>query len=109
MTLAGSFISKASIFLIRVAILASAAMDDFRDRSPPFEALDCEFLGFFEAGSHYRVFSTKSSNKLYSDSHPFTRTLPDTWFQTGFLFDNLSHRRESGTDAISHTKMRALS
>ena len=35
------------------------------------------------------------------DSHPFARTLPDTWFLIGFLSDNLNHRRESGTDAIS--------
>ena len=33
--------------------------------------------------------------------HPFIRTLPDTWFLTGFLFDNLHHHRESGTDIIS--------
>ena len=63
LTLAGSFISRASILLIRVAILASAAMDDSRDRSPPLEAIDYEFLGFSEAGSHCRVFSAKSSNK----------------------------------------------
>ena len=61
--LAGSLVSRASILLIRVAILASAAMDDSRDRSPPLEAIDCEFLDFSEAGSHCRVFSAKSSNK----------------------------------------------
>ena len=56
------FCSRASI-LIRVAILASAAMDDSKDRCPPFEAMDCEFLDFSEVGSHCRVFSAKSSNK----------------------------------------------
>ena len=50
LTLAGSFVSRASILLIRVAIL-----DDSRDRSPPLEAIDCEFLDFFEASSHCRV------------------------------------------------------
>ena len=35
------------------------------------------------------------------DFHPFTRTLHDIWFLTGFLFDNPNHHRESGTDAIS--------
>ena len=34
-------------------------------------------------------------------SHPFARTLPDTWFLVGSLSDILDHRRESGTDAIS--------
>ena len=63
LTLAGSFVSGASILLVRVAILASAVMDDSKDRSPPFEAIDCEFLSFFEVGSHYRVFLDKSSNK----------------------------------------------
>ena len=63
LTLAGSFVSRASIPLIRVAILASAVMDDSRDRSPPLEAIYSEFLGFSEAGSYYRVFSAKSSNK----------------------------------------------
>ena len=47
LTLAGSFVSGASILLVRVAILASAVMDDSRDRSPPLEVIDCEFLGFF--------------------------------------------------------------
>ena len=50
MTLAGSFISRASILLIRIAILASVVINDFRDRSPPLEAIDCEFLNFSEAG-----------------------------------------------------------
>ena len=45
MTLEGSFISRAFILLFRVAILASAAMDDSKNRSPPFEAINCEFLG----------------------------------------------------------------
>ena len=76
-------------------------MDDSRDRSPPLEVIDCEFLGLSEAGSHCRVFSAKSSNNPNPDSHPFARTLPDTWFLTGFSFDNLNHRRESGTAAIS--------
>ena len=35
------------------------------------------------------------------DSHLFARTLPDTWFLTGFSSDNLNYRRESDTDAIS--------
>ena len=34
-------------------------------------------------------------------SHPFARTLPDTWFLEGLSFDNLIYHRESGTDAIS--------
>jgi len=80
LTLAGSFVSIASILLIRVAILASAAICDSKNRSPPFEAIDyefmgdskdrtpfeamdCEFLGFSEVGSHCRVFSARSSNK----------------------------------------------
>ena len=57
LTLAGSFVSRASILLIRVTILASAAIDDSKDRSPPLEAIDCEFHDFFEAGTHCRVFS----------------------------------------------------
>jgi len=61
--LAGSFISRASILLIKVVILASAVMNDYKGRSPPLEALNCEFLGFLEVGSHYRVFSARSSNK----------------------------------------------
>ena len=63
LTLVGSFISRASSLLIRVVILASAAMDDSRDMSPPFEFIDCEFLDFSEVGSHCRVFSAKSSYK----------------------------------------------
>jgi len=63
LTLAGSFVSRASILLIRIAILASVVINDFRDRSPPLEAIDCEFLNFFEAGSHCSIFSAKSSNK----------------------------------------------
>ena len=61
--IAGFLISRASILLIRVAILASVAMDDSRDRSPPLKAIDCEFLDFSETGSHCRVFSAKSLNK----------------------------------------------
>ena len=76
-------------------------MDDSRDRTPPLEAIDCEFLDFSEASSHCRVFSAKSSNKSQPDSYPLARTLPDTWFPTGFSFDSLDHRRESSTDAIS--------
>jgi len=49
---------------MRVAILDFAAMDDSRDRSPPLEAIDCEFLNFSEAGSHCKIFSAKSSNKF---------------------------------------------
>ena len=64
--IASSFVSRASILLIRVAILVSVAMDDSRDRSPPFEAIDCEFLNFSEVGSHCRVFSARSSNKSQS-------------------------------------------
>ena len=59
----GSFVSKASILLIRVAILASAVMNDSKDRSPPFESIDYEFLDFSEVGSHCKVFSARSSNK----------------------------------------------
>ena len=36
-----------------------------------------------------------------ADSHPFARTLPDTWFLTGFLFDSPNHHIDSGTDVIS--------
>ena len=39
-----SFISRASILLIRVAILGLGAMDDFKDRSPPLEAIDYDSL-----------------------------------------------------------------
>ena len=46
-TSASSFVSRASILLIRVAILSSAVMEDSKDRSPPFEAIDCEFFDFF--------------------------------------------------------------
>ena len=56
----GSFVSRASILLIRVAT------DDSKDRSPPLDAINCEFLDFSKAGSYCRVFSAKSSNK----SHP---------------------------------------
>ena len=76
-------------------------MDDSRDRSPPFVAMDCEFLSFFEASSHCRVFSAKSSNKFQPWFSSFYKNPPDTWFLKGFSFDNLSHRRESDTDAIS--------
>ena len=100
MTLAGSFIFRASILLIRVSILASATMDDFKDRSPPFEVIDCEFLGFFKvapiAGSSQLDFQTNPN----PDFHPFARTLPDTWFLIGFSFDSLNHRREYGLSLI---------
>ena len=75
--LAGSFTFRASILLISVAILASAAMNDFRDRSPPLEGIDCEFLSFSEAGSHCRVSSLSPQINSNPDSHPFARTLPD--------------------------------
>ena len=61
--IAGFLISRASILLIRVAILASVAMNDSRDMSPPLEVIDCEFFGFSEASSHCKVFSAKSLNK----------------------------------------------
>ena len=83
MTLTSSFVSRAFILLIRVAILASASMDDSRDRSPYLEAINCEFLRFSEAGSHCRIFSAKSSNKSQPDSHPSARTLPYTLFLKG--------------------------
>ena len=101
LTLAGSFISRASILLIRVVILASAVMGDSRDRSPPLEAIDCKFLGFFEAGSHCRFSQLNPQINPNPGSHPSARTLPDTWSLKGFSFDNLSYRRESDTDAIS--------
>ena len=74
LTLAGFFVSRASILLIRVAILASAAMDDSKDRSPPFDAINCEFLSFSVVGSYCRVFSGRSSNKSHLGFHPFART-----------------------------------
>jgi len=100
LTLAGSFVSRASILLIRVAILASAAMVDSKDKSPHFEAIDCEFLDFSEVGSHCRVFSTRSSNKFQSWFSSFFKNPPDTWFLTRSLTDNSNHHREYGTDVI---------
>ena len=76
LTLTGSFISRASILLIRVAILASAAMDDSKDRSPPLESIDCEFLDFSKTGSHCKAQLNPQINPN-PGSHPFVRTLPD--------------------------------
>jgi len=74
--IASSFVSRASILLIRVTILASTAMDYSRDRSPPLETINCEFLGFSEAGSHCRIFSAKSSNKSQPWFSSFYKNLP---------------------------------
>ena len=101
LTLAGSFISRASILLIRVAILASVAMDDFRDMSPPLEAIDYEFLGFFRLAPIAGFSQLNPQINPNPDSHPFVRTLLNIWFLTGFSSDNLTHHRESGTDSIS--------
>ena len=38
---------------------------------------------------------------LNPDSHPFARTLLDTWSLKEFSSDSLDYRRESGTDTIS--------
>ena len=97
---AGSFVSRASVLLIKVTILASTAMNDSKDRSPPLEVIDCEFLDFFETGSHCRISQLNPQINPNPDSHPYARTLPDTSFLTGSLSDSLDHRRESGTNAI---------
>ena len=74
MTLAGSFISRASILLIRVAILTSAVMDDFKDRSPPLEAIDCEFLSFLEVAPIVGFSQLDLQTNPNPDFHPFVRT-----------------------------------
>ena len=101
MTLADSFVSRAFILLIRVAILASAVMDDFRDMSPPLEAIDYEFLGFSEAAPIAGFSQLNPQINPNPDSHPSARTLPDTWSLKGFSLDSLDHHREFGTDTIS--------
>ena len=95
-----TFVSRASILVIRVAILASATMDDSIGalllklqivNSLVFPRL-APIVGFSQLNSHI------NPNPV---SHPSTRSLPDTWFLKKFSFDNLSYRREFGTDAIS--------
>jgi len=109
LTLAGSFISRASILLIRVAILASVAMDDSKDRSPPFEVWTVNSLVFLRLAPIAGFSQLNPQTNPNPDFHPFARTLPDTWFLTGFSFDNPNYHRESGTDAISPHRVRALS
>jgi len=61
-----------------VAILASIAMNDSKDRSPPLKVIDCEFLGFLEVGSHWRVFSANLQINPNPDFYPSARISPDT-------------------------------
>jgi len=62
----GFFVSRHSILLIRLKILASAAMDDSIEWRLPFEEIGFAFPYFSGVGSHWRVFLARSSNK----SHP---------------------------------------
>ena len=101
MTLAGSFVSRAFILLIRVAILASAVIDDSKDRSPPFEATDCEFLGFSKVGSIGEFSQLDLQINPNPDFSSFCKNPPDTWFLTRFLLDNPNHHRKSGAAVIS--------
>jgi len=59
----GSLVSRSFNLLDRLEILASAAMDDFIEWIPPFEEIELVSLDFSEVGSHWMVFSVRSSNK----------------------------------------------
>ena len=48
----GSLVSRASNLLIRVAILASVAMNDSIEWRPPFEEIGFEFLEFLLVSFH---------------------------------------------------------
>jgi len=45
-----SLVFNASILLTSVAIFASEGTDNSIDKSPPLEAIGCEFLGFLGLG-----------------------------------------------------------
>ena len=58
------------------AIIASVAMNDSRDWSPPLEAIDCEFLDFSEMAPIAGFSQLNPQINPNPDSHPFARTLP---------------------------------
>jgi len=107
LAVAGSLVSNALILLMSVAIFASEAIDDSIDKSSPLEAMDYEFLGFLGLGSHWMIFSARSSSQLDLQRGPIpefrlsARTPLGTWFSIMFSFDNLVSHREPNIAAIS--------
>ena len=56
-------------------MLALAAMDDYKDRSPPFEALDCDSLVFLRLAPIVGLSQLDPQTNPNPDFHPFARTL----------------------------------
>jgi len=62
----GSLISRDSILLLRLEILASTVIDDSIEWRPLFEEIEFVFLEFLGVDSYWKVFSARSLDK----SHP---------------------------------------
>ena len=82
--MAGSLVSNASILLMSVAIFASEATDDSIDKSPPLDAMDCEFLGSSGLGSHWMISQLVLQRGPIPDFRLSTRTSLAHGFQQCF-------------------------
>ena len=101
LTRIGSFVSKSFILLDRLAILTSVAVGDSMKWLPPFEEIGLVFLDFSWVGSHWMVFSVRSSNK----SHPWFSSFCKNplWYIVSkrILIYSLNCHKEFGTIATS--------
>ena len=73
LTETGSLVYKASNLLIRLEILASAAIDDSIEWRYPFEEIGFVFLDFSGVSSHWMFFRPDFLINLTLDFHSFAR------------------------------------
>jgi len=74
----GFLVSKAFSLLVRLANLASLAMDDSIEWRPPFEEMVFGFLEFSLVGSHWMVFLARFSYKSHPSFSSFYKNPP--WY-----------------------------
>ena len=96
LTTVGSLVYRNSILLIRLEILALAAMDDSIEWKHPFEEIELVFLDFSRVGSHWCVFLARSSNKSHPWFSSFCKIPRGTWFLREFFSGSLNCHRLIG-------------
>ena len=97
----GSLVSRGFSLHIMLENLASVTMDVSMEWRPPFDEVGLLFLDLSGVGSHWIVFSAKTSYISTLHAHSFSKIPIDTWFLKEFRFDNLNHHREFGITATS--------
>ena len=75
-----SFVSRASNLLIRLKLLASAAMNDSIEWRSPFEEKGFVVLDFSEVYSHWMIFWARSLHSSHPRFSSFYKNLLGTWF-----------------------------